>query len=111
MALIPGLGRSPGEGNSYPLQHSCLENPNGQRSLAGYSRRDCNKVYNHMLPVCPSLPPFPHLVTINLISMPVSVLQIDSYAYFNLYNANSICIILPISDIIYLSLSDSLHLV
>ena len=22
---IPGLGRSPGEGNSYPLQHSCLE--------------------------------------------------------------------------------------
>ena len=25
--LIPGLGRSPGEGNSYPLQYSCLENP------------------------------------------------------------------------------------
>ena len=24
--LIPGLGRSPGEGNSYPLQHSGLEN-------------------------------------------------------------------------------------
>ena len=24
---IPGLGRSPGEGNGYPLQHSCLENP------------------------------------------------------------------------------------
>ena len=24
---IPGLGRSPGEGNSNPLQHSCLENP------------------------------------------------------------------------------------
>ena len=24
---IPGLGRSPGEGNSYPLQYSCLENP------------------------------------------------------------------------------------
>ena len=23
---IPGLGRSPGEGNSYPLQYSCLEN-------------------------------------------------------------------------------------
>ena len=23
---IPGLGRSPGEGNSYPLQCSCLEN-------------------------------------------------------------------------------------
>ena len=25
--LIPGFGRSPGEGNSKPLQYSCLENP------------------------------------------------------------------------------------
>ena len=25
--LIPGLGRSPGERNGYPLQYSCLENP------------------------------------------------------------------------------------
>ena len=25
--LIPGSGRSPGEGNDYPLQFSCLENP------------------------------------------------------------------------------------
>jgi len=24
--LIPGLRRSPGEGNGYPLQYSCLEN-------------------------------------------------------------------------------------
>ena len=24
---IPGLGRSPGEGNSNPLQYSCLGNP------------------------------------------------------------------------------------
>ena len=24
--LIPRLGRSPGEGNGYPLQYSCLEN-------------------------------------------------------------------------------------
>jgi len=23
---IPGLGRSPGEGNDYPLQYSCMEN-------------------------------------------------------------------------------------
>ena len=26
LVLIPGLGRSPGEGNGYPLQYSCLEN-------------------------------------------------------------------------------------
>ena len=25
-SLIPGSGRSPGEGNGYPLQYSCLEN-------------------------------------------------------------------------------------
>ena len=25
--LIPGPGRSPGEGNGNPLQYSCLENP------------------------------------------------------------------------------------
>ena len=24
---VPGLGRSPGEGNGSPLQYSCLENP------------------------------------------------------------------------------------
>ena len=35
---IPGSGRSPGEGNAYPFQYSCLENPMGrERSLAGYS--------------------------------------------------------------------------
>ena len=34
---IPGLGRSLGGGHGNPLQHSCLENPHGQRSLVGYS--------------------------------------------------------------------------
>ena len=33
----PGLGRFPGGGRGNPLQYSCLENPHGQRSLAGYS--------------------------------------------------------------------------
>ena len=27
LGTIPGLGRSPGEGNGNPLQYSCLENP------------------------------------------------------------------------------------
>ena len=36
LGLIPGLGRSPGRGHGNPLQYSCLENPHGQRSLAGY---------------------------------------------------------------------------
>ena len=37
LALIPGLGRSPGGGHGNPLQYSCLDSPHGQRSLAGYS--------------------------------------------------------------------------
>ena len=35
--LILGSGRFLGEENGNPLQYSCLENPHGQRSLAGYS--------------------------------------------------------------------------
>ena len=34
--LIPGLERSPAEGNSNSIQYSCLENPM-ERSLAAYS--------------------------------------------------------------------------
>ena len=30
LGLIPGLGRSPGGGNHYPFQYSCLENPMGR---------------------------------------------------------------------------------
>ena len=37
MGSIPGLGRSTGGGHGNPFQCSCLENPHGQKSLAGYS--------------------------------------------------------------------------
>ena len=37
LGSIPGLGRSPGGEYGNPLQSSCLENPQGQRSLAGCS--------------------------------------------------------------------------
>ena len=37
LGLIPGWGGSPGGGHGNPLQYFCLENPHGQRSLAGYS--------------------------------------------------------------------------
>ena len=37
MGSIPGLGRSPGGGHGNPLQNSCLKNPHGEKSLAGYS--------------------------------------------------------------------------
>ena len=37
LGSIPGLGRSSGGRHGNPLQYPCLENPKGQRSLAGYS--------------------------------------------------------------------------
>ena len=49
LGSIPGLGRSPGEGNSHPLQYSLKkemptpvllpEKFHGQRNLVGYSSR------------------------------------------------------------------------
>ena len=35
--LIPEFERSSGGGHGNPLLYSCLENPHGQRNLAGYS--------------------------------------------------------------------------
>ena len=35
--LIPRSGRFPREGYGNPPQYSCLENPQGQRSLLGYN--------------------------------------------------------------------------
>ena len=32
LGLIPGLGRSPGEGNDYPNQYFCLENSVDRRA-------------------------------------------------------------------------------
>ena len=60
---IPGSGRSPGGWHGNPLQYSCLENPHGQRSLAGYSPRvtkesdrtrrlNNNKSHSHPLSAC-----------------------------------------------------------
>ena len=43
LGLIPGLGRCPERGHGNPLQYSCLENPHGQRSLAGYSSWRCKE--------------------------------------------------------------------
>ena len=43
LGSVFGLGRYPGGGHANPPQYSCLENPHGQRSLAGYSPRGCKE--------------------------------------------------------------------
>ena len=40
---IFGLRRSPGGGHGNSFQFSCVANPHGQRSLAGYSPRGCTE--------------------------------------------------------------------
>ena len=39
----PGLGRSPGEENGYPLQYSCLENSMDRGTCRGYSPWGCRE--------------------------------------------------------------------
>ena len=41
---FPGLGRSLGGGHGNPVHYSSLENPHGQRSLAGYSPWCCKEL-------------------------------------------------------------------
>ena len=47
LGLIPGLERYPGEGNGYPLQYSCLENPMDRgawQTTNNWAINDCQAV-------------------------------------------------------------------
>ena len=50
----PGLGRSPGEGNGSPLQHSCLESPRDKgawrATVHGAAELDTTEVAEHTAP-------------------------------------------------------------
>ena len=59
LGLIPGLGQSPGEGNSYPLQFSGLENSMDKGAWWATSLWGCKELdtieqgtYIHMLREC-----------------------------------------------------------
>ena len=39
---IPGLGRSPGEGNGNPLQYSCLRNPTDRGAWSPWGHKNWN---------------------------------------------------------------------
>ena len=57
--MILGLGRFPGEANSNPLQYSRLENPHGQRRVAGYSswgHKESDSTESLSLPCDPAIP-------------------------------------------------------
>ena len=48
---VPGLGRAPGEGNGYPVQHSCLENPMDRKAwrptVRGVTKSHRQITYTH----------------------------------------------------------------
>ena len=72
LGLIPGLGRSPGEGNDNPLQYSCLESSRDRgawrapvHGVAVNGKQLSDEARMHILPLLPlSL-----LVTTHLFSM------------------------------------------
>ena len=63
--MIPGLGRSPGEGNGNPFQNSCLKNPRDrgtwQATLHGIAKA------GHDLATTPPPPPPPGRGVINTV--------------------------------------------
>ena len=50
LGSIPGLGRSPGEGNDYPLQYSGLENSMDCISPWGCKESDTTKQFAQVQP-------------------------------------------------------------
>ena len=44
MALVPGSGRSPGEGNGNPFQYSCLGNPMDRGAWRAEDYGDTNRI-------------------------------------------------------------------
>ena len=62
LGLIPGSGRSPGEGNGNPLQYSCLENPMDRgpwgATIHGVAKSQ-TQLSNFSVCVCPFLNELP----------------------------------------------------
>ena len=48
LGSIPGLRRSPGEGNSYPFQYSSLEEFHGLYSSWGHKESDMTERLSHL---------------------------------------------------------------
>ena len=97
--LIPGSGRSPGGGHGNSLQCSCLENPQGQRSLVGncpWGREEVDtteETWHACTHSCvPSIWQPPSTFSINLTILDISckwnhiIFVLLQCAYFTLHN-------------------------
>ena len=71
--LIPGLRRSPGEGNGNPLQYSCLENP-----VDG----DCShEIKRHLLFVKKTMTNLDSILTNRDITLPTKVCIVKAMVF------------------------------
>ena len=86
---IPGLGRSPGEGNGNPLQYSCLENPMDRGAWRATSPRGCKE-----LDMTERLHSFTHSYTHTHAQIPTCDNFIEKVLYYlNKFQVNHIYII------------------
>ena len=76
---VPGLGRSPGEGNGNPLQYSCLENPMNREAwqaiVHGVAKSQTQqKLFSMAWHICSYVSSSPcHLLSMPLSSFPFSI--------------------------------------
>ena len=92
LGSIPGLGRSPGGGHGNSLQHSCLKNPHGQRSLVGCTPWGCKEsdtteqlhFVTHYYLVEEVLHHFHHFLSQACIDVTVFIFEIYTWVLFSL---------------------------
>ena len=102
LGSVPGLGRSPGGGHGNPLQYSCLENPHGQRSLAGYSpwghkELDTTERLSTAQPLSTILLPYRSLQSIEYSALIRRFLLIIYFIYKSVYMSIPVSQFVPLS--------------
>ena len=89
--MIPGLGRSPGEGKGHPLQYSGLENSMDYTvHAASKSQTELSDFHFHFHP---ELAQTPHLRALSHRTSPISDISHKSWATHNFDQLNSILIV------------------
>ena len=84
--MIPGLGRSPGEGNGDPPQYSCLENPmdggDWRATVHGVAESNTAEQLTHSysLCLCPLFPPLKKVASLQFLLELGSVEELQTFS-------------------------------
>ena len=81
LGFIPGLGRSPGEGNGYPLQYSGLENSMNY-TVHGVAESNTAEQLTHSysLCLCPLFPPLKKVASLQFLLELGSVEELQTFS-------------------------------